>query len=129
MRKRFCKFSHCCSQIGFWHDGDIIFFYHLQEPFSHAINLRASYSSCAGLQIQLSSEPPRFMRGRQPLHRRVRQPVAEELFHRPQHHILYGRTVIASGAHRLVHSPSVAVVHRERNTQFFTVVAAGLEAV
>ncbi len=135
MRERCCKVSQCCSHIRFWHERDIVFFHRFHEPFGHAITLWTAHRCCAGLQIQLSREPPRFIRGirltvaRQALHRCVGQPVAEALFYRPQHHILDGQTVVASRARCPVYGLAVAAVQRERDPQFFAVVAAELEAI
>ena len=136
MRERCCcRVLQGCSHIRFWHERDIVFLHRLHELFGHAITLRAAHRCCAGLQIQLSGEPPRFMRGirgtvvRQPLHRCVRQLIAEALFYRPQHYILHGRTVVATGTRRPVYGFSVATVQRERYPQFLAIVAAELEAV
>ena len=63
MRERCCKVSQCCSHIRFWHERDIVFLHRFHEPFGHAITLRAAHRRCAGLQIQLSGEPPCFMCG------------------------------------------------------------------
>lgn len=97
--------------------------------------LRAAYWCCQGQQVDLSGKGSGLLGGigraviAQPLHRRRRQFATEALLDGFQHHIADVVATVAVWAGHPTDGLAVAAVQGEGHAQFFTVLAAELEAI